>query len=150
MAWSYSVTEANWSQPTDREACAAVRRTVFLTEQQVPEHEEWDGADANCRHLMATDSSGSPIGTARVVPDGTIGRVAVVASWRGRDVGASLMRAAIELVREAGFEHTTLHAQVQAVPFYERLGYEVYGEPFLEAEIPHRHMRLKLTTSSKS
>ena len=55
-----------------------------------------------------------------------------------------MMRALEEAAREAGFREVVLAAQVSAIPFYERLGYEAYGEPFLDARIEHRFMRLPL------
>ena len=150
MTASFTLAEVDWTAPRDRQACSLVRHTVFVIEQQLPEAEEWDEFDGVSSHVLARDSEGSPIGTARLLPDGSIGRVAVMPQWRGKQVGEALMRAAIESARSAGHAETTVHAQLQAVRFYERLGYEVYGAPFDEAGIPHRHMRLNLLESRGS
>ncbi|NQU37852.1 MAG: GNAT family N-acetyltransferase [Actinobacteria bacterium] len=117
---------------------------VFVVEQELPENEEWDLTDTQCRHILALHSSGEPMGTARLLADGSIGRVAVARDWRGHHIGEAIMRSAIDLARRQGHTETTVHAQVQAVAFYERLGYQVFGEPFLEVGIPHRHMCLEL------
>ena len=141
---SYEVNEADWTIPADRDGCSYVRRSVFVIEQELSETEEWDESDTQCRHILARDSRGEPIATARLLTDGSIGRVAVIPAWRGQRVGEAVMRAAIDLATSEGRTETTVHAQVRAVSFYERLGYYVYGELFWEAGIPHRYMRLVL------
>ncbi len=150
MMNEFAVTEADWSNAREREDCRLVRRRVFIVEQELPEAEEWDDSDATCRHVLARNPAGDPIGTARVLSDGSIGRVAVMPQWRGKQIGEALMQAAIELARSAGHSETTVHAQEQAVRFYERLGYQVYGDPFLEVGIPHRHMRRSLRETAGS
>ncbi len=119
----------------------AIRLAVFVQEQQVPLEDERDALDGSARHFLAVED-GKPVGTARLLiqPDGTarIGRVAVLAARRGRGVGAVLMRH-IEGLTTAPI--IVLDAQTQALPFYQGLGYEPSGEVFLEAGIPHRHMR---------
>ena len=135
------VREVRWEQHGD--ALTSVRRTVFVLEQGVDESEEWDGADPDCRHFIAEDDEGRPIGTARLMPSGQIGRMAVLAPWRGRGIGARLLESAVEAARRASYQSVFLHAQSHAVGFYERAGFEVTGEPFMEAGIEHRAMVLK-------
>ena len=120
-----------------------IRRIVFIEEQQVPLEEEWDGRDPECRHFLAL-LDGRPMGTARLLPDAHIGRVAVLAEARGFGIGAVLMRAATEAARRLGHPAVELAAQTHALDFYARLGFEAYGPEFLDAGIPHRNMRLSL------
>ena len=80
------------------------------------------------------------IGTARLLGDGHIGRVSVLKDWRGLKVGDALMRAAIEEAERRGLKRQLLTAQVYAIPFYERLGFEVDSGEFLEAGLPHVDM----------
>lgn len=121
-----------------------IRRKVFIDEQHVPQEEEWDGLDAECQHFLAI-LDGQPVGTARLLPDAHIGRVAVLASARGTGIGVLLMQAAIEAARHAGHTQVALSAQVHALAFYEQLGFVAHGEEFLDAGIPHREMTLSLT-----
>lgn len=133
-------TELEW------EAAKAIRFAVFVDEQQVPLHEELDGYDAVARHWLAIED-GAPIATARAVAkdDGwKIGRVAVLAPHRGRGVGLAIMRAILEDARAAGAAEAYLDSQTHALAFYERLGFAAEGPEFLDAGIPHRHMRLRL------
>lgn len=139
------VIQGDWQALGQR--ASELRRRVFIDEQQVPESEEWDGQDPDCLHFLACEN-GQPIGTARLLPDGHIGRVAVLGQARGRGIGLLLMREAIAAARLLGHEEVILAAQIQAMPFYERLGFQAYGEEFLDAGIPHRNMRLMLSSCS--
>ena len=118
--------------------------TVFVVEQKVPVEEEIDDLDPIAVHFLAVDSNGLAIGTARVIPDGHIGRVAVLKDWQGRGVGRVLTEATIEYLRSKSFEEAKLNSQVQVVEFYEKLGFESHGEVFYECEIPHLAMSKRL------
>lgn len=120
-----------------------IRRAVFIEEQRVPLEEEWDGRDPECRHFLAL-LDGRAVGTARLLPDAHIGRVAVLAEARGAGVGAALMRASIETASRLGHPAVELAAQTHALDFYARLGFEAFGHEFLDAGILHRNMRLIL------
>ncbi|MCH4562666.1 GNAT family N-acetyltransferase [Halomonas sp. EGI 63088] len=135
------IHEGDWA--TLGTAAGEIRRVVFIEEQQVPLEEEWDGRDPDCRHFLAL-AGGHPVGTARLLPDAHIGRVAVLAEARGLGIGAALMRAAIEAARRHGHPAVELAAQTHALAFYEHLGFQAVGDEFLEAGILHRNMRLPL------
>ncbi len=129
----------------DWEAARAVRLAVFVDEQGVPADLEMDALDATARHWVAQDGTGGVIGTARAVPlaDGTwkIGRVAVIKAWRGRGVGAAVMRAIMRDLVAAGAPGAYLESQTHAATFYAKLGFVAEGEAFMEAGIPHVAMR---------
>ncbi|MGJ7460936.1 GNAT family N-acetyltransferase [Halomonas sp. MA07-2] len=125
------------------EAASEIRRLVFIEEQRVPLAEEWDGRDGDSRHFLAL-LDGAPVGTARLLPDAHIGRVAVLAEARESGIGAALMAAAIETARRERYPDVELAAQTHALAFYERLGFIAFGNEFLDAGIPHRNMRLDL------
>lgn len=138
----FAVRICDWSDAAT--ALRRVRYDVFVVEQGVPEVLEWDAADALSIHALAEDAGGSPIGCARLLPDGHIGRVAVVRQWRGRGVGTSLMLRLIERARKRGDARAIVNAQVAAIPFYERHGFIVTGDEFDEAGIAHRVMQRAL------
>ncbi len=122
-------------------ACFAIRLEVFVQEQHVKLEEERDEHDATALHFLAFDGE-MPAGTARVLLKAgdvaKITRVAVKKAARGLGVGAALMRHVEHAVPAAAY---WLDAQTQALPFYETLGYRRQGEEFMEAGIPHFHMR---------
>ncbi|MFJ4679392.1 GNAT family N-acetyltransferase [Kitasatospora sp. NPDC088783] len=131
----------------------SVRHEVFVVEQQVPAELEYDEYDATSAHLLAVGPGGAALGTARLISGAQalgltggvegrvlLGRLAVVGSARGTGLGARLVRAVEELGRERGAREVELHAQVQALGFYERLGYVAEGPVYDDAGIPHRTM----------
>lgn len=122
----------------------AVRETVFVHEQQVPLEEEWDALDPLCRHVIARDESGLPIGTGRLTPEHRIGRMAVLADWRGQGVGDAMLAALMAEARKQGWPAVSLNAQVSAETFYARQGFIPEGERFMEAGIEHQSMRRAL------
>ena len=138
----FSVRNADWTR--DKAALQAIRREVFVIEQRVPEHEEWDDRDVVCRHMLAIAHDGVPIGTGRLLPDGYIGRMAVLKPWRGHGVGRALLLKLLETAREYGHSEIRLHAQTHALEFYRKHGFTPLGAEFMEAGIPHYEMRLAL------
>jgi predicted GNAT family N-acyltransferase len=132
---------ADWDR--DRDALERIRRAVFIEEQRVPEADEWDGEDAASVHVLARLNR-DPVGTGRLNPAGKIGRIAVLAGLRGRGVGTRILLRLLEEARRRGIREPYLHAQVQAVPFYERFGFSRQGGEFDEAGIPHVRMSLVL------
>ncbi|MGW4161039.1 GNAT family N-acetyltransferase [Streptomyces sp. NPDC004788] len=149
---AYAVREA--VRRADRDACFAVRREVFVEEQGVPQEIEYDTYDETAVHVLAIRADGLPLGTGRLLfgadavgktgadaSVGSLGRLAVSKAARGLGVGAALVRAIEDAARERGLAAVDLHAQTQALGFYERLGYAAYGPEFPDAGMPHRAMR---------
>lgn len=130
---------------SDLEELHAIRTAVFVEEQGIAPEIEFDSLDPICHHLLARDTLGRAIGTARLSPDGRIGRMAVLAEYRRQGVGASLLRGLIEKARNLGLGKVTAHAQVTALNFYRRFGFVAEGEVFSEAGIPHQAVSLQLT-----
>ncbi len=131
----------------DVPTCQALRRVVFIDEQGVDEAVEVDGLDGKAIHLLAWDEA-CPVGTARLLVKGAtgkIGRVCVLPEVRGLGLGAALIGAALEVLRgQPGVAEAYLGSQSHATAFYEKLGFAAFGEEFLDAGIPHRHMRRDL------
>ena len=139
----WQIRIANWSD--DCQALRAVREAVFIREQRVPVELEWDGYDAHCVHMLAVDAAGNAIGTARLLADGKIGRMAVLREWRGRGVGSGLLLQLLKEARKQRLQELALHAQVYANEFYRKFGFEIMGDEFVEAGIPHVKMILRLS-----
>jgi predicted GNAT family N-acyltransferase len=130
---------------TDARAQAQrIREAVFVAEQGVPPEIELDDWDERCEHALAYDPGGRAVGTGRLLPDGHIGRMAVLREARGQGVGGRVLEALIERARERGMRRVALNAQTHAAPFYARYGFIVAGETFMEAGIPHVAMECNL------
>ena len=141
----FSIEVADWSHERDRQALLDIRAQVFIVEQGVPEQRERDGLDASCWHLLARDDDGQPIGCARLTPQHSIGRMAVLAGWRGRGVGAALLREMLARASSQGWPQVTLSAQVSALGFYERAGFQATGAVYEDAGLLHRSMHKPLS-----
>ena len=136
----FCIVTTDWR--SDRQRLSRIRRAVFIEEQGVPEELEWDDDDAGAIHLLAVDADDTPIGCARLLPDGHIGRMAVLQSWRGNGVGRALLQKALELARAQGHAIVRLSAQTHASGFYRRHRFIAEGEEYLEAGIPHLAMKI--------
>ena len=121
-----------------------IRLTVFVEEQRVPVEIEWDDQDETSLHALAYTEDGKAIATGRLLPDGHIGRMAVLKEWRGKGVGGAILERLVTVARERGDKKIELFAQTHAIPFYHRYGFVENGEIFEEAGIPHQAMRRRL------
>ena len=135
---TYTIRSANWQD--DGHFLRIIRETVFVKEQQVPVELEWDEFDNDCLHLLAIDTSGRPIGTARLLSDGHIGRMAVLKEWRGKGVGSAMLSRLLAETDDRHIRQAVLNAQIVAADFYKKFGFQVAGEEFIEAGIPHVKM----------
>jgi len=126
-----------------RAHAAPIRETVFVAEQGVPAELELDEADAACVHAVAFDGERA-VGTGRLLPDGHIGRMAVLREFRGQGLGGAILDQLIETARNRGHREALLSAQVHALEFYRRHGFEAVGAVYAEAGIPHQAMRRPL------
>ncbi len=124
----------------------ALRRRVFIEEQQVPEAIEMDAGDAIAYHVLALDAD-LPVGCGRMVPHDDhvkIGRMAVLRERRGEGIGRRILEFLMDAAGRQGFRKAVLHAQLHAEGFYLRCGYLPDGDTFEEAGIMHRRMEREI------
>jgi predicted GNAT family N-acyltransferase len=133
-----------------RTEASRVRFKVFVEEQGVPRDIELDERDAHCVHALAYED-GRVVGTGRLVPgaDGAaavalVGRMAVLAECRGRGIGSLILERLMDKARQGGEKDVALSAQIHALEFYRRHGFQPVGEIYEEAGIPHRKMQRAL------
>lgn len=138
----YRIETGDWGNL--QASAKVVRQVVFIEEQGVPAELEHDEFDASSLHALAVDAAGKVIGTGRLLPDGHIGRMAVLPAWRNRGVGAALLRSLLEAAGSRGMRKLVLNAQTRAIDFYARYGFIPEGEEFIEAGIAHLRMSLSL------
>ena len=119
-----------------------VRGQVFILEQAVSWEEEFDSWDDSATHFNAI-LNGVVVGAARLYKN-KVGRVAVLSPYRTLGIGKALMQTIERHAKKQGIKILELGAQIQVQGFYERLGYEPYGERFMDANIEHIMMRKKV------
>jgi len=132
------VRQVNWLE--EQQALQCIRRAVFIEEQGVPLDLEWDGEDAHAIHFLLTDKQNQAIACARLLKSGQIGRMAVMPDYRHSGLGKQLLLYVIDWAKKQTYPDLFLHAQNHAIPFYERMGFEVQGQEFMDANIPHHNM----------
>ena len=123
-----------------RDEASRIRLEVFVKEQRVPPEIEMDDRDAASVHALAY-RDGSAVGTGRLLPDGHIGRMAVLKGYRAAGVGGAILERLLEEARRRGMREAILSAQTQAIGFYRRFGFAQVGPEFEEAGIAHQEMR---------
>ena len=132
VSWSEKQTELT-----------SVRRAVFIEEQNVPESIELDGSDPDFIHVLASDKNGRPVGTARINRKGKIGRMAILQNYRRQGIGRKMSQKLMDYVRKNSITDFHVSSQVTAIGFYRKMGFEPFGEEFIEAAIMHINMKLK-------
>lgn len=125
----------------------AIRKKVFVEEQGVPLHLEYDAEDAAATHFIMYEDD-KPIGAARLRSiDNTVAkieRVCILQDQRGKKLGALMMKEMESYAISMQIKTLKLHAESYAIPFYEKLGYVVTSPEFMDAGIPHRAMEKKI------
>ncbi len=119
-----------------------IRKKVFVEEQQVPPEEEIDALESEATHFVLYINE-EPAGAGRfrtVDGYGKIERICVLKDFRGTGAGNAIMKKIESFARKEGLKRLKLNAQIQAIPFYSKLGYKVVSEEFLDAGIPHKTM----------
>ncbi|MBY0499680.1 MAG: GNAT family N-acetyltransferase [Nitrosomonas sp.] len=143
MRCDHLVRVVDWE--TETLTLRNIRTTVFILEQQVPVDLEWDEFDIISTHFLVFNNHGEAVGTGRLLPDGHIGRMAVLKEWRGKGYGSAMLKKILEELRGRQMQKAMLNAQINAVKFYEKFGFQqVSAEKFFEAGIPHVKMMIFL------
>lgn len=121
-----------------------IRLDVFVIEQHVPESIEIADED-QAIHCVLYDDNQQALGTVRLLPiDETtmkIQRMAVAKDARGKGIGIQLMNYAEQVATKYQANTLILGAQQHALGFYHSLGYEPFGNPYIEANIQHQKMK---------
>ena len=117
-----------------------IRTSVFINEQNVPVELEWDEFDNESTHILAYYSN-KAVGTARLLSDGHIGRMAVLKDYRNRNIGKNMLKYLLDLAKKKSLDNIVLSAQEHAVEFYKKYGFSVCSDVYLDAGIPHYDMR---------
>lgn len=138
----YKIVEGVWEQ-LEQDA-KHIREQVFIREQGIAPEDEWDDLDATAVHFMVYDKE-QPIATARLLPQHSVGRVAVLMPYRKQGIGKILMQHIIDYARNQKLPYLKLSAQTYVTAFYEALGFKVQGEIYQDCGIPHIDMVLALS-----
>ena len=131
------IISTTWEQ--NQQALKQIRSSVFIDEQQVPSNLEWDEFDKQSAHFLVLHDN-NPIATARLKPDGQIGRMAVMQHHRNKGIGKKLLSTVLLYATDNNYNMVYLHAQNQAINFYKKFNFIVNGVEFVDAGIVHMAM----------
>ena len=122
-----------------------IREKVFIEEQKVTPQLEWDGMDEEAIHFLVYKDE-KAIGCARALVIENhmqLGRMAVLKEYRGEGIGSNLIEKAVTTAKLNQLSSIDISAQCHAIDFYKKFGFKVISDIYLDAEIPHRDMRLE-------
>lgn len=139
----YRIKQGHWDQL--QQDAKLIRTQVFICEQGITEANEWDDQDVISQHFVIYDQD-QPIATARLLENNSVGRVAVLKTYRGQGLGQMIMLEIISYAQKQRRSVLTLSSQVHAISFYEKLGFTVQGNSYDECGIPHIEMTMSLNT----
>ncbi|MGE7781367.1 GNAT family N-acetyltransferase [Peribacillus sp. NPDC097264] len=125
-----------------------IRKKVFVEEQHVPLEEEIDQYEEDSTHFVLYNDEDQPIGAGRfriIDGIGKVQRICVLSDSRKTGAGAMIMNAIEEFAVSHDVTQLKLDAQLHAIPFYSKLGYEIISEEFMDAGIPHKTMKKKIS-----
>ncbi|MDX1916121.1 MAG: GNAT family N-acetyltransferase [Methylophilus sp.] len=143
MKQSFTIEILTWNHPK-QSLLKAVREQVFIMEKHVPLDIEWDEHDADAIHLLALDQAQRAIGCARILESGRVGRMAVLKAWRGYGLGQALLTEAIQICRDRQMKKIMISSQTHAIPFYQKAGFVVTSEAYIDVNIWHVDMQLNI------
>lgn len=128
-----------------KEAISEVRNMVFIKEQHIDPEIEFDGLDDVAVHALVL-FDGKAVGTGRILDDGHIGRIAIIKEFRAKGFGSKIVLSLIDEATNKGYPRVYLGSQKHAIDFYTKLGFEPFGDEFMEAGIPHLSMEKYVNT----
>ena len=131
----------------DINICYKLREIIFIDGQNVPFDRERDDEDDTATHFLLVDDNNKAIGVARVVISlntAIIGRLGVLEQHRNKGVGKFLMQNIIDFCENQKVEKIVLGAQEHAIKFYKKLNFEIISEKYMDANIAHFKMQLKV------
>ena len=129
----------------EHESLTMIREKVFIKEQKVTPQLEWDGIDEKAIHfLVYKDEKAMGCARALVIENHMqLGRMAVLKECRGEGIGSNLIEKAVTTAKLNQLSSIYISAQCHAIDFYKKFGFKVTSDIYLDAEIPHRDMKLE-------
>lgn len=123
-----------------------IRTKVFIEEQGIDKDVEIDGTDKDAKNMILIVNN-KPIGTSRLIVIENkmyIGRVAVLKEYRKKGYATHMINFLLNEAKNLGYNEVFIHAQTYVKNFYEKIGFKKFGDEFLEANIPHIHMKITI------
>ncbi|MGC6767882.1 GNAT family N-acetyltransferase [Enterococcus sp. LJL128] len=128
------------SQPWQRAASCFVRMNVFVLEKGMQPELEFDAFDLPDTVYAVISAGYQPIATGRFIKEtddiARLTRIATLSDYRGQQLGTQIVRGLEEYAKQLDIKKTLIHAEAEAVPFYEKIGYQLISEVYYEDGVP--------------
>lgn len=135
---TYTVENVDWMSAKDK--LTRLREKVFVYEWRIPKDVEFDRLDSEAHHVLLCDDAGNEIATARITPQGEIGRIAVISHYRKPEVYQQLLSALLAVATRQGLEIVSVQCELEGVSYYQQQGFRPVGAVYMDAGIPRQKM----------
>ena len=139
-----NITITKITNPQDLQKVFAIRKTVFVEEQNCPPELEWENEDVSVHFLAKYNNEDAGACRWRKTEKGyKLERFAVLKEYRGKGIAQEMIKTVLNDL-PVNADYIYLHAQLTAVPLYQKMGFVTEGNQFEEAGIQHYKMVLKV------
>ncbi|SET29397.1 GNAT family N-acetyltransferase [Thalassotalea agarivorans] len=136
---SFTVCRVHWEHAAP--LLKEVRERVFVVEQRIPKHVEFDVQDRNAAHLLVCeDRSQLPVATGRILPDGEIGRIAVVPEYRRAKLDFLVLKELLKIAKRMELQSVSINSPLDKVQHFNQKGFKPVGHVYMEAGLPKQKM----------
>lgn len=143
---TFTAENVDWGKAKHK--LSEIREKVFVYEWRIPKEYEFDQHDNTSFHVLVRDESNLEIATGRITPNGEIGRIAVVPSYRGPEVYQTLFQALIDIAKQHSLETVSVQCELEGVKYYQQHGFRPVGSVYMDAGIPRQRMSVMITDFS--
>ncbi|MBE1301591.1 MAG: GNAT family N-acetyltransferase [Alteromonadaceae bacterium] len=144
----FSVEQVDWQEAKAR--LKKLRNRVFVCEWRIPRQAEFDEQDSQSKHVLVSNEQGEAIATGRITPDGEIGRIAVVSSYRSEEIYDTLYAALLEIAKNESLDDVFVQCNLDGVDHFADNGFETVGNVYMDSGIPRQRMRCSTEAFSLS
>ncbi|WP_340680723.1 GNAT family N-acetyltransferase [Paraglaciecola sp.] len=145
---TFIVKNVDWGN--EQHKLRKIREKVFVCQWRIPWEYEFDHHDSEAFHILVVDENDQEVATARITPQGEIGRIAVEPLYRESEIYQVLYSALIKIAEQLGLQDVLVHCELEGVEYYQQQGFRPVGSVFMDAGIPRQSMECSLTTFSLS
>ncbi|WP_206486560.1 GNAT family N-acetyltransferase [Thalassotalea sp. G2M2-11] len=136
---SFSICQVQWEQAAP--LLRNVREKVFVCERRIPKRIEFDKKDRHAYHMLVCDDvSQEPVATGRILSTGEISRIAVLMSYRKKNVDQIVMKGLLAIAKDLNLDEVFIYSPLESVNYFRKFNFTSAGAVFMEAGMPRQRM----------
>jgi predicted GNAT family N-acyltransferase len=146
---SFSVSRVNWEQAAS--LLRDVREKVFICEWRIPRKIEFDRKDHYAFHVLVCDDiTQEPVATGRILSTGEISRIAVLMSFRKRNIDIVVVKGLLAIAKDLKLDEVFIYSPLDDVEYFRKFNFISAGAVFMEAGMPRQRMTCAVDNIKKS